>query len=216
MYRYNIWDKYTKVKKNLKHASFIKCVAQMFINLTLNALKIFMKTTLKTGWILLMMFSFSCVAFAQKKPFQIETGLNYPIGLKKDSNSENRIGLYLSGTYNFFNSPLSAKLKLSYESYSVAMEEYTNSPFNGRSFVVLPSINYNFPISSHMDSYIGAGVGVTVDNMNRGVFNDGKKCYALLSPQLGVILLRHFNISAQYIITRKDFSRLMISVGYIF
>ena len=163
-----------------------------------------------------LLFGISCMAFAQKKTFQIETGLNYPIGLVKDGNKENHIGFYVNGIYNFSSSPLSAKLRVSYESYTVVMNEYTNSPFNGRSFVILPSVNYNFPMSSQVEFYTGAGVGVTIDNMDRGVFNNGKKCHAIFSPQLGVNIIKHFNISAQYNITQKDFSRLMIGVGYIF
>ena len=156
------------------------------------------------------------MAFAQKKTVQIETGLNYPIGFVKDGNKENHIGLYINGIYNFSNSPLSAKLRISYESYTVAMKEYLNSPFNGRSIVVLPSVSYNFPISSRVAFYAGAGVGVTFDNMNRGVFNNGMECHAVFAPQVGVNIINHFNVSAQYSITQKDFSRLMLGVGYIF
>lgn len=170
----------------------------------------------KSFFATILLLGVFCVSFAQKKTFQVETGLTYPIGLEKDGNKENRIGIYINGTYNFFNSPLSAKLRLSYDSYTVVMNEYTNSPFNGRSFVILPSINYNFPITSQVEFYTGVGAGVTFDNMNRGVFNDGNKCYAIFAPLLGVNIIKHFNISAQYNITRKDFSRLMIGVGYIF
>lgn len=171
---------------------------------------------MKTFFTLLLMLSLSFVAFAQKKTFQVETGINYPIGLVKDGNKENHIGFYINGTYNFHNNPLSAKLKVSYESYTVVMNEYTNSPFNGRSIVILPALNYNFPLSSQVEFYTGAGVGVTIDNMNRGVFNEGRKYHVLFSPQVGVNIIKHFNISAQYSITQKDFSRLMIGVGYIF
>lgn len=133
---------------------------------------------MKTFFTLLLMLSLSFVAFAQKKTFQVETGINYPIGLVKDGNKENHIGFYINGIYNFQNNPLSAKLKVSYESYTVVMNEYTNSPFNGRSVVILPALNYNFPLSSQVEFYTGAGVGVTIDNMNRGVFNEGRKCHA--------------------------------------
>lgn len=171
---------------------------------------------MKKFFTVLLMFSASCIAFAQKKTVQIEAGLTYPIGLEKDGNKENHIGFYANGIYNFSNSPLSAKLRLSYDSYTVVMNEYSNSPFNGRSLVILPSINYNFPTSSKVEFYAGVGVGATIDNMDRGVFNDGKKCHAVFAPQLGVNIINHFDVSAQYNITRKDFSRLMIGVGYIF
>lgn len=160
---------------------------------------------MKTFITVLLMLSLPFVAFAQKKTFQVETGINYPIGLVKDGNKENHIGFYINGTYNFHNNPLSAKLKVSYESYTVVMNEYTNSPFNGRSIVILPALNYNFPLSSQVEFYTGAGVGVTIDNMNRGVFNEGRKYHVLFSPQVGVNIIKHFNISAQYSINTKGF-----------
>lgn len=171
---------------------------------------------MKKLFAIILMSGISCLAFAQKKTVQIETGLNYPIGLEKDGNKENHIGVYVNGIYNFSNSPLSAKLRVSYDSYTVVMKEYTNSPFNGRSITILPSVNYNFPASSQIEFYTGAGVGVSIDNMDRGVFNNGKKCHAILTPQLGVNIKNHFNISAQYNITHKNFSRLMLGIGYIF
>ena len=163
-----------------------------------------------------LLLTISSLVFAQKKTVQIEAGINYPIGLKKDGNKENHIGLYANGIYNFPNSPLSAKLRLSYDSYTVVMNEYSNSPFNGRSLVVLPSINYNFPTSSKVEFYAGVGAGVSIDNMDRGVFNNEKKCHAVCAPQLGVNIINHINLSAQYNITQKDFSRLMLGIGYIF
>ena len=163
-----------------------------------------------------MMLCFSCMAFAQKRTVQIEAGFTYPIGLEKDGNTESHLGLYVNGIYNFSNSPLSAKLRISFDNYTVVMNEYNNSADDGRSLVVLPSINYNFPKSSKVEFYAGLGAGITIDNMNRGVFNEGRKCCAVVAPQLGVNIIKHFNISAQYNITRKDFSRLMIGIGYIF
>ena len=50
---------------------------------------------MKTFFTFLLMLSLSFVAFAQKKTFQVETGINYPIGLVKDGNKENHIGFYI-------------------------------------------------------------------------------------------------------------------------
>lgn len=126
------------------------------------------------------------------------------------------MGLYLNGIYNIKDNPLSVKLRVSYESYSIVMKEYTNSPFNGRSIVILPAVNYNFPVSSKLEFYAGVGAGVTLDNTDRGVFNTGMKAHAVVAPQVGMNVFKHLNVSAQYSITQKDFSRLMLGVGYIF
>lgn len=162
------------------------------------------------------MLIFSCMTYAQKKTVQVETGLNYPIGLVKDGNKENHLGFYLKGIYNLSNSPLSAGLKISYESYTVVMNSAYLKPLNGRSLLIQPAVVYNFPTSSKIECYAGTGLGAGIDNLETGVFNEGHKCHVVISPQVGVNIIKHFNISAQYNITHKDFSRLMVSVGYIF
>ena len=163
-----------------------------------------------------LLLTISSLAFAQKKDCSGRSWYYLSDWIEKNGNKENHIGFYANGIYNFTNSPLSAKLRLSYDSYTVVMNEYSNSPFNGRSLVILPSVNYNFPTSSKVEFYAGVGAGVSIDNMDRGVFNNGKKCHAVCAPQLGVNIINHINISAQYNITQKDFSRLMLGIGYIF
>lgn len=37
-----------------------------------------------------LLLTISSLVFAQKKTVQIEAGINYPIGLKKDGNKENQ------------------------------------------------------------------------------------------------------------------------------
>ena len=88
----------------------------------------------------------------------------------------------MNGIYNYSNSPLSAKLRISFDNYTVIMNEYNNSADDGRSLVVLPSINYNFPKLSKVEFYAGLCAGITIDNMNRGVFNEGRKCCAVVAP----------------------------------
>ena len=165
---------------------------------------------------LIFAICFCAMAFAQKKKVQFEVGINYPLGFGQDANKENRVGIYFNGTRNFSESPLSVKLRLSYESYTVVMNQYANSPFNGRSLSLIPSLNYNFPMSEKSSFYAGLGAGISADNIDSGVFNDGCETHFVVAPQIGAEFFRHINVSAQYNITQKDFCRLMFSVGYVF
>lgn len=171
---------------------------------------------MKKVLVLFLALHLSVMAFAQEKRVRIEAGLNYPIGLQKEGNEENHIGLYVAGAYRFADSPLSVNLKLSYDSYTVVQPEYYNSPFNGRSLSLMAAALYHHPVSSKINVYGGAGIGVSVDNTNTGVFNVGHEYHLMVTPQIGVELFKHINVSAQYHISHKDFSRLMIGIGYIF
>ena len=164
----------------------------------------------------LLLLSVAIAVSAQRKKFQFEMGLNYPLSFQKDGYKESRVGLFLGGTYNFADSPLSLGLKLSFENYSIVKKQYPYSPFNGRSLSVVPSLKYNFFLSSKAIAYAGGGAGLSMDNINTGVFNEGRRLHFLVSPLVGIELWRHVNLSAQYHLTAKDFSRLMIGASYVF
>lgn len=171
---------------------------------------------MKKFYLLFVGLALQANLWAQEHPFHIELGLNYPITLRTMGMKESHIGMYVEGKYRFNESPLRVNLKLSYESYSIVQKQYANSPFNGRSLVVLPSLHYCFPLSQKMLFYAGAGAGVTFDNQGRGVFNEGKRTHFLCAPQAGIELFKHLGVTAQYSITQKDFNRLVLGIGYIF
>lgn len=155
--------------------------------------------------------------FAQEKKIKFEMGINYPIGFEKDANKENHIGFYANGIYNIDNNPFGINFKISYESYTIVMNKITKSPYNGRSLSVVPSLIYKFTTENKpVFFYAGVGSGLSVDNIEVGVFNKGYKIHFVAVPQLGIQFIKHINLSAQYYITHKDFSRFMIGIGYIF
>ena len=73
------------------------------------------------------------LVLAQGRRFGFELGANYPIGLQKNGYKENHVGFYLNGIYRFPTNPLSVNLKLGYESYTIVLNNTSNSLFNGLS-----------------------------------------------------------------------------------
>lgn len=165
---------------------------------------------------LIILLSIGLSAFAQEKTFRFEMGLNYPIGLKKNSSEENRIGAYINGIYNFSSSPLNMNLRLGLEGYTVSREGYYGT-FKENSLSVVPAINYNILADNRtVNIFGGVGAGVSIDNLVAGVFNEGSRLHLVAVPQVGIRFIKHINLSAQYYITKKYCSRLMINLGYIF
>lgn len=152
---------------------------------------------------------------AQEKRFRFEVGSNYPIGLEKDGFKENHIGVYLKGVYNLPGSAFNVDLNLSYESYSIFPND-SKTPYNGRSVAVIPSAIYNSKKEGKVRPYVGVGAGISIDNIETGVFNEGYVCHFAAVPKIGIRIVNHINITAMYYITHKDFSRLMIGCGYTF
>ena len=143
---------------------------------------------------MLLLWLFICnigLVLAQGRRFEFELGANYPIGLQKNGYKENHVGFYLNGIYRFPTNPLSVNLKLGYESYTIVRNE-------------------------SVDSYVGLGTGVSIDNIDVGVFNEGYKLHFAVAPQVGIRFINHINVYLQYYVTHKDFSRLVLGVGYVF
>lgn len=165
----------------------------------------------------LMVVACNTAVSAQEKKLHFELGANYPIGLQKDGFEENHIGLYLNGMYNLFDCPFDMNFKISYESYTVVKKSNSiDIPLNGRSISLIPSFNYHLNKTGVVQSYLGVGMGASVDNIEAGVFNEGHVCHFAVVPQAGVRIAKHIHAFAQYYITDKDFNRLMLGVGYIF
>lgn len=125
----------------------------------------------------LMSFIFTTV-FSQEKKIKLEVGVNYTLRLNSKKNTENHIGFYVNGVYNFYNNPFSLNFKLSYDSYTITQEDYNH---NGRSIYLLPHIDYNIKTSNKSSFYAGLGAVFSVDNIS------GYKVCFVASPQIGVL-----------------------------
>jgi hypothetical protein len=176
-----------------------------------------MKNMKKIIFVIIILFS--CAVSAQEKTFRFEAGLNYPFVLKEYGDENQKVGVYFNGIYKPNKSPLDYSFKISYENYTHvfrAGEEKWLYAIDARSLSFIPSANYNFGFKS-MNLYAGLGAGLSVDNgLGGGVFNEGFKCHIAIVPQAGLRLCKHFNLSAQYYITHKEYQRLLVNVGYIF
>lgn len=181
-------------------------------------IKLLDKNVMKKVFMMLLLL-FICnigLVLAQERKFRFELGANYPIGLQKNGCQENHVGFYLNGIYKFQTNPLTVNLKLGYESYTVVLNNTSNSPSNGRSLSLMPTVNYHFLQNEFVDSYVGVGTGVSIDNIDVGIFNEGHKYHFAVAPQVGIRFINHINVYLQYYVTHKDFSRLLLGVDYTF
>lgn len=152
---------------------------------------------------------------AQEKPFSFEMGVNYPMGLQKNGFEENRLGFFFGGEYRLPQTKLGINLHLSYESYTV-FPIGDALAYNGRSIALIPSLSYWFKGVWKIKPYAAIGVGVSVENIGTGVFNEGYACHLAVVPKIGIRVVKHIDLFAQYYVSHRDFSRLIIGCGYVF
>lgn len=155
-------------------------------------------------------------ANAQNK-FLFGFGLNDPVSIEQYGGEESHLGFYVDGIYCIDNN-INLDLSVNYESYTSVVKidnlKYVN---NGRSLAVIPSVDYVFKLKANtVKPYVGLGLGLSFDNLNTGVFNEGMKCHVALTPKVGFRIINHIDVFGRYNITHKDFKRLIIGIGYIF
>ncbi len=155
-------------------------------------------------------------ANAQHK-FRFGLGLNDPVSIEQYGGKENHLCFYIDGIY-CINKNINIDLSASCENYtSVIKIDNLKDVNNGRSLAVIPSVDYLFDVRTKtVKPYAGLGLGLSFDNLNTGIFNDGMKCHVTLAPKVGFRIINHIDVFARYNITHKDFNRLIIGIGYIF
>lgn len=155
-------------------------------------------------------------ASAQRKRYQSETGLNYPLSLQKGGYEESHVGFTFGGFYNYRDSPISVGFRFGFESYTMVHEQYMNIPFDARSLSAVPLLRYNFFLSPNAIAYTCGGAGLSVDNINAGLPDDGRRLRPLASSLIGIELWGYISVSAQLNLSTQSRSRLMIGASYVF
>lgn len=173
-------------------------------------------------WLSLLLLANSATSTAQNKRFRIEVGLKQAIGLTKGAGSDNSPGIYINSKYRLRHAPLSLNLKVSLDHYTYRLRYYSyqgkwqNHGLRANSLAILPGINRHWTLSNKISWHAGISLGLSFDNLNTGVFNEGFQTHAVLAPQVGIDFWKRVNLSARYYITHPDFTRLMVGIGYTF
>lgn len=189
-----------------------------------------MNTTLKCTLALLIMCIALPVAAQRKKRLTFEVGFNHPVNLGERSNEEDVLCLYFQTSYMLKNKPLSIDFRIGLTSYS-----YTNDtswdwveddgtqihlPFTQvwetNEMHLIPSLTYHFHESKYVDAYASWGIGLAINNLGYGIFNEGRKYYTVNTPRVGVLLFNHLNLSFEYYLFHKNMNHGEISIGYVF
>ena len=168
-----------------------------------------MKPILQT--LVLCLFFLSSLTVKAQGGVRFGFGPNYAVPLLKGAGEESRVGCYLEFHYKFAETPWSLNTRLNYEVYATNKDNhYTYTrPFQKRALSLVASANYDLVQSGFCRPYVGAGVGLSVDN-------EGHVYHPVLVPRVGVTFWRHLDCALQYTLAAGHSSRLAVSMGYRF
>ncbi|MCD8071741.1 MAG: porin family protein [Alistipes sp.] len=99
--------------------------------------------------------------------------------------------------------------------------QYLYSKGNGwvityRSLKVMATADYNFLGGKKVRSFAGMGAGVLFGNWETGVFNKGFVTKPCIMPRVGARFFDHITVSADYALTKTEYSHFNFRLGFFF
>ncbi len=164
---------------------------------------------------MLLMFLVIPKAYAQHLRFEL--GASHSMSMPDMESRESGVGAF--GTIHLMLpfSPIAVGTTVSYENYTVHKNLHGGSvDYDGQGMTIYPHATYTFRGCKYFVPYLGLGAGLSFDNIEGDLFEDGTERNFAVVPMLGVRFVNHIKLSMRYTILPDDYSRLSFNVGLIF
>ena len=187
---------------------------------------------MKKAVLLCILLALGNAGFSQIKKFNYEFGLSSSlVGIAKSGRKiSGNIGEYFEFRYNMKTTPVDIALLLDISSFDrrFAFDVLVDSSIPDLKYVtfsadmeyiafnVIVVGDYVFRRGKSFEPFVGLGTGISFGNVETGIFNEGTKTSPCLMPRAGVRIIRHFSLSADYLITHKDYSQVNFRLGFYF
>lgn len=153
----------------------------------------------------------------QKIEFEARAGLTTPLGDYHTGKSLISISLGLEGRYNFKGTPWDCGLMLDLSTAHRSYEHLYNDGYyrrqNNRTSALALTGDYNFRQGKKVNPFAGAAIGVAYNDVVGDKYFRYNGFSMLFSPRVGVELLYHLRVTAQFNISRKGFHNLSMTLG---
>jgi outer membrane protein W len=149
--------------------------------------------------------------------FDFEIGFTTPVAAAVHKGTTNDIVpfVYLEGRWQLKQQPVDVGFQMG---LSVVKRKFDVGGENSyRTFPVLAIADWQFGRGKKINPYVGLGMGMaetTIVN-DLSTWNTEKWSFAA-SPRVGVRFFKFANISAGWLLTRKDYSRVYCNLGFYF
>lgn len=148
---------------------------------------------------------------------EVRAGFTTPLGDYHTGKSLISISLGLEGRYNFKGTPWDCGLMLDLSAAHRGYEHLYNDGYyrrqNNRTSALALTGDYNFRQGTKINPFIGAAIGVAYNDVVGDKYFPYNGFSMLFSPRVGVELLYHLRIAAQFNISRKGFHNLSMTLG---
>lgn len=150
---------------------------------------------------------------------EARAGLTLPLGGYHDGKSQISASLGLEGRYNFKGTPWDCGLMLDLSTARRGYEHLFNDGYDrwqsNRTLAIAAVGDYNFKQGTKINPFVGTAIGVAFNDVVGDEYFPSKGTSMLFAPRIGVELLYHFRISAQFNICRKGYNNVSVNIGFV-
>ncbi len=150
---------------------------------------------------------------------EARVGLTLPLGGYHDGKSQISASLGLEGRYNFKGTPWDCGLMLDLSTARRGYEHLFNDGYDrwqsNRTLAIAAVGDYNFKQGTKINPFVGTAIGVAFNDVVGDEYFPSKGTSMLFAPRIGVELLYHFRISAQFNICRKGYNNVSVNIGFV-
>lgn len=165
---------------------------------------------------------FSTTMYAASKEVQrleggIKGGITAPLGSYHQGKGEASLMFGIEGRYNFPASPWDVGIALELTSAHHGFDRPDGSRRwqTNRTLGFMALADYNLMQGRKINPYIGAGLGIGYNDVVGDRLYPGSGSSVLFSPRLGVEIIHHIRLEAEFNICRKGFNNFAFSLGFV-
>jgi len=157
--------------------------------------------------------------YAQRKEqgygkFDFEIGFDVPLAAPQVEDYNNRLipFLYFEGRWQLDRQPIDIGFHVGVSSIQRRYKGMNEG--NYRAMPLLLIADWQFGRGKRFNPYVGMGAGVSLNDILPSTYK-GTTSFAL-NPRVGVRCFKFMDVSAGWLITRREYSRLYANLGFYF
>lgn len=150
---------------------------------------------------------------------EVRAGLTTPLGSYHTGQAQISGTLGLEGRYNFKGTPWDCGLMLDLSTARRGYEHLYHDGYDrwqsNRTLALAATGEYNLRQGTKINPFVGAALGVAFNDVVGDKYFPTKGTSMLFAPRVGVEIIYHIRIMAQFNISRKGYNNFSLTLGFI-
>ncbi len=158
-------------------------------------------------------------SIVQRMEGELRAGLTTPLGGYHTGKSQVSGALGIEGRYNFKGSPWDCGLMLDLSTARRGFEHLYNDGYDrwqsNRTLALAAVGDYNFCHGAKINPFVGAALGVAFNDVVGDKYFPTSGTSMLFAPRVGVELIYHIRLMAQFNLCRKGYNNVSFTLGLV-